>query len=308
MLLSFATKASSRSERSRQWSSFTGANRVEINDDREGSLRGKDFGAVRLCHVSLGRHLVEQEMLPPGPGRDPTLKFFFQEEGTCRISQSGRVTQIHAGEWCAMRKDIPYALHSDDYSRQLAVTLPCAALPAPRPGFGWWGTPRSFLVGPAQILHASASASILAGAGLSQSDGAQIGTHFTQLLEMILRAGDPRVLPDPRVKRRQCVLNHIERNLTDPELSVATIARALGCSSRTLHKLFEGEQHTVARVIWERRLERSRSQLMDPAMAARSITEIAHYWGFSDSQHFSRAFKSRFGNTPRDCRNMSLLH
>lgn len=65
---------------------------------------------------------------------------------------------------------------------------------------------------------------------------------------------------------------------------------------------------TVVRVIWDRRLERCREEIADPAMALRSITEIAHDWAFSDSQHFSRAFKQRFGMTPREYRNLHAMH
>lgn len=308
MLRVFATRAASRLERSRQWSAFTQADHVEINDDREGSLRGSNFGRVQLCHVSLGRHKVIKHKDAAAAGVSPALKFFFQEEGTAHIWQNGRTIEIRAGQWCAMRKDLPYALDSDGFSRQLAITLPCETIPSPRPGFNWWGKPRSFLSGPAQILHASASASMLAGGSLTENESAQMGVHFVQFLEMILRAEELDLSSDLKSRRRQDVSDHIERHLSEPDLGVASIARALGCSRRTLHKLFEGEPHTVSRMIWERRLERCRSELVDPAMAARSITEIAHFWGFSDSQHFSRAFKSRFGSTPRECRNISLLH
>jgi AraC-like DNA-binding protein len=113
---------------------------------------------------------------------------------------------------------------------------------------------------------------------------------------------------DVREGRRRAIFEHIDRNLADPELGIGSIARAFGISSRTIHKLFEGEAQTAARLIWDRRLERCREEMADPAMASRSITEIAHLWGFSDSQHFSRAFKQRFGVTPRDYRNLFAMH
>jgi len=31
----------------------------------------------------------------------------------------------------------------------------------------------------------------------------------------------------------------------------------------------------------------------------KTITEIAFFWGFSDSAHFSRSFRRRFGISPR---------
>ena len=45
-----------------------------------------------------------------------------------------------------------------------------------------------------------------------------------------------------------------------------------------------------------------RDSLCDPALAARSISEIAVAWGFNDAAHFSRAFRARFGRSPRELR------
>jgi len=43
-------------------------------------------------------------------------------------------------------------------------------------------------------------------------------------------------------------------------------------------------------------------ELCDPRSAERNITEIAFFWGFSDSSHFSRSFKQQFGVSPRTFR------
>ncbi|WP_336980844.1 helix-turn-helix domain-containing protein [Altererythrobacter fulvus] len=308
MLKVFSTRAGSRLERSRQWLAFTGADRVEIDDDREASIRGSDFGPVRLCQASLGRHRIAQAPRFDREGEEAALKFFFQEEGSTRLRQHGREIEIRPGQWCALRKDLPYEFEAPGHSRQLTITLPCEALAAPRPGFQWWGLPRSYRSGAVQVLHATASAAVMTGAELSGHESDLIGRQVVQLLELAVRAGDRALPPDMKERRRAAALDFIERNLADPALGVPLIAHALGCSSRTLHKLFEGEANTVARIIWNRRLDRCRSELTDPAFAARSITEIAHYWGFSDSQHFSRAFKARFGRTPRECRALAVLH
>ncbi|HEY0232202.1 MAG TPA: helix-turn-helix domain-containing protein, partial [Dokdonella sp.] len=42
--------------------------------------------------------------------------------------------------------------------------------------------------------------------------------------------------------------------------------------------------------------------LLDPLRQRDSIFEIAWRWGFSDPAHFSRAFKTLFGCSPRACR------
>jgi AraC-like DNA-binding protein len=306
-LLNFSTKASTRLERSRQWSELTLADQVEIDDDRESSLRGVDLGEVRLVMVSMGRHRVGQRRALSSAS-SPVIKFIFQEEGTARILRHSGMVELSAGQWCGIRKDEPYLIEAPRHSRQLAFALPCAQLRDPRKALEPWSAAHSFRRGAGHILHAAASASVVSGASLSDADGALIGTNLIQLLEIALRIGDPADAIDVRSERRQTALDFIEYHLADPELDVASIAGALGCSARTVHKLFEGEALTVAREIWDRRLERCRLELVDPALAQRSITEIAHHWGFSDSQHFSRAFKHRFGATPREYRSLSLLN
>jgi len=91
----------------------------------------------------------------------------------------------------------------------------------------------------------------------------------------------------------------IDAHLAEPALGPSEIANAAGISVRHLHRLFLQKESTVAEYIRERRLERCHLELCDPRWADRNITEIAFFWGFSDSAHFSRCFKRRFGVSPR---------
>ncbi len=187
--------------------------------------------------------------------------------------------RIQAGQWCALRRDVPFEIDTLGHSRQLAIAVPCAILPSARRGLDWWRQPRSFLRGPAQILHASASACVMTGSSFSECEHEQLGQQLAALIEMTVRADEAGPAIDVREGRRRAIFEHIDRNLADPELGIGSIARAFSISSRTIHKLFEGEAQTAARLIWDRRLERCREEMADPAMASRSITEIAHLWG-----------------------------
>lgn len=306
--LSFTTRASSRLERSRQWCDLTQADRVEIDDDRESSMRGVNLGELRVCMVSMGKHRVGLGQHRAAASLSPLVKYFFQQEGSARIRQNGRIIELLPGQWCGLRKDEPYAIEASGHCRQLALALPSRYLRDPRRALQPWRDAYSYRRGAGHILHAAASAAVISAGSLPSGDATRIGTNLIDLLDIALRGGNEPSLPDLRDQRRHAALDFIERHLADPELGVASIAHALGCSSRTIHKLFEGEARTVAREIWNRRLERCRLELIDPAMARRSITEIAHDWGFSDSQHFSRAFKNRFGSTPREYRSFARLH
>jgi AraC family transcriptional activator of tynA and feaB len=95
------------------------------------------------------------------------------------------------------------------------------------------------------------------------------------------------------------MLKYIDAHLTETTLSPTEIAAALNLSVRHVHRLFSRQGSTVADWIRAQRLRHCRSDLADLQLRAKSITEIAFFWGFNDSAHFSRAFKQRFGICPR---------
>lgn len=110
---------------------------------------------------------------------------------------------------------------------------------------------------------------------------------------------------DRGIELTSLILRYIETHLTDPSLSPGNIAAALRISVRHVHRLFSRQGSTLADWIRAQRLRRCRKDLADPYLRAKSITEIAFYWGFNDSAHFSRAFKQEFGTCPRVFRSRS---
>jgi AraC-like DNA-binding protein len=90
--------------------------------------------------------------------------------------------------------------------------------------------------------------------------------------------------------------------LRDPTLRPQTVAQRQGVSLRLLQRLFSAHGECLADFILEQRLQRCAEALRDPSKERRTITEIALSWGFGDSAGFSRAFRRRFGTTPRDWR------
>ncbi|WP_244206838.1 helix-turn-helix domain-containing protein [Streptomyces swartbergensis] len=76
------------------------------------------------------------------------------------------------------------------------------------------------------------------------------------------------------------------------------------CSSanRYLYTLPAAQGHTVAGWIREQRLARCRRDLTDPAPDRLPVGAIGGRWGFADPAHFSHAFKSPYGLSPREAR------
>jgi AraC-like DNA-binding protein len=74
-------------------------------------------------------------------------------------------------------------------------------------------------------------------------------------------------------------------------------------SSRHVNNLLAAQDQSFGRYVLARRLDQCRRNLADRSLSHRQISEIAFAWGFNDQSHFSRAFKERFGLSPRDYRS-----
>jgi AraC family transcriptional regulator, positive regulator of tynA and feaB len=77
------------------------------------------------------------------------------------------------------------------------------------------------------------------------------------------------------------------------------LARELHVSPRTLQRAFAATGESAAAYIRHRRLEQARLALTSTSNRV-SITELAAYWQFADSSHFTRSFKTYYGQTPTE--------
>lgn len=99
--------------------------------------------------------------------------------------------------------------------------------------------------------------------------------------------------------------SEIERQLQQ-ELTVDSLAVQLSVSRATLHRMFECFGG-VRSYIQERRLRRCAESLTLGRFNQWRVCDIAYHWGFKSEAHFSRAFKQRFGMSPRQARDEGRL-
>lgn len=105
-----------------------------------------------------------------------------------------------------------------------------------------------------------------------------------------------------KLAHRGRILDYISRNLSQEAMSPETIAEQHGISVSYLHRVFKPHGRTVVEVIREKRLQAAKRLLTNPDLAGLSVTEIAYRVGFKHPSDFSRAYKSRYGQSPRDAR------
>lgn len=88
--------------------------------------------------------------------------------------------------------------------------------------------------------------------------------------------------------------------IADPDLSAEEVGRAFGLTGRTVQAEFQAAGQTFAGWLLAERLDLAYARLTQPAWRARSVAEVAGACGFRDASHFHRAFRARFGVTPRE--------
>ncbi len=104
---------------------------------------------------------------------------------------------------------------------------------------------------------------------------------------------------------RQRILDYIESRLSDPQLGPEMIMRRFRVSRSHLYRAFELDGG-VARVIREKRLDRAHHLLRNVASRHTTVKEIARICGISEGAELSKSFKTRFGLSPSEARNIAL--
>jgi AraC-like DNA-binding protein len=126
-----------------------------------------------------------------------------------------------------------------------------------------------------------------AAADLALTGLAQMGRNGARDVQG--RAEEALVASAERIIRLRC---------SDSALTADAVAASVGVSRAHLYRAFAARGLAIGDVIREARLGEARRLLSAPHH--RVIGEIAHQAGYEDAAAFSRAFRRRFGLSPRD--------
>ena len=241
------------------------------------------------------------------PGAVPGLWLGLLIEGEARLETGESSARLDAQTLIYGATGVDAALHFSGHFRQLFVRIPRLAIDArlltPLAARVAALSPDSFVThGLVALLHSIASSLEERRPG----DLAPIDSALIELLVPVLAAAGGAAgrggASGVRARQFERICRFLETRLGDPQLSVGAVAAMEGVSVRYLQQLFARSGQTVTGYIKERRLERARAELESPLHAQLSITEICFRWGFSQSAHFSRAYRERFGESPRETR------
>jgi AraC-like DNA-binding protein len=94
------------------------------------------------------------------------------------------------------------------------------------------------------------------------------------------------------------VIQYIEDNLTNPQLSVEDLSRKVGMSRGSLYtKILEVSGETPVEFIRSVKLDKAAVLLVKSDM---NIAQVSYAAGFSTPNYFARAFKARFNMLPSE--------
>jgi AraC-like DNA-binding protein len=105
-----------------------------------------------------------------------------------------------------------------------------------------------------------------------------------------------------RSSQFRAICRRIDRQIADPELCPAILARDFYVTRPTLYRMFE-PHGGIGRYILGRRLTGVFRDLSDPLLTHRKIAAILRQWGFANHTAAGRAFRSAYGVTPSECRS-----
>ncbi|WP_426404969.1 helix-turn-helix domain-containing protein [Streptomyces sp. R-07] len=272
----------------------------------DGRIATHRIGYLQVSTVEADAKRVSRTPALITPSSEALVAVGVQVSGTATFVQDGRMAEMSEGDLVVYETARPYSF---DYPQRFAThvfQLPRRSVAVPDSDIRRiTGSPiaTSGGVGAMLFLFLSALAS-LAG-GHPPLLGHRLADDFVDLLSTLItertrpNGTDPNTGGEALLSR---VREHIERNLGAPDLSPESIAQAHGMSVRYLHRLFEGEETTVCRLIQRRRLEECSRELARRGRATPTVAAVAHRWGFTSPAHFSRVFRAAYGVPPREWR------
>jgi AraC-like DNA-binding protein len=252
----------------------------------------------------LGLMLLEVANLSLRPDPDSTARFLYLAvivSGDVTIEANGEVHHVDAGNMLLIDLDAPHRQHFRQRSEAVLLRIPRELL-ADR-GFH---KRRLGLVSPdmtAPDVRAISAIIVLLGQQKGFTSHALRRLQGEHLLDSLSRLVDDASALFVRRSSNTTLLRakqFISQNVGNAKLSVSLVASAVGTSGAHLHRLFRADGHSLMRYVLHQRLELAAELLTECPVRRMHVKEVAYRCGFSSHAHFSRAFRQRFGVSPKD--------
>jgi AraC-like DNA-binding protein len=267
---------------------------------------GRRLGRLSILTVTTTSLTVRRTVRLARADPDRSIVVELQLAGRRSVLQGDRRTVLSPGDLILLDSSRPYLSISPDGNNQLSVRIPRADLAL---------TDRVLARVAGLSLGPQNPVANLAATYMRQLVGdhrlateADLDVFEAPTIELIravvatqLGDGAPDLEPMENTLALR-IMEFARQHLTDPDLTATKIARAHNISVRHLYTTLSRSGVVLGDWIRVRRLEGCRRELARSAASGRTISAIAHGWGFGDPTHFSRTFREAFGMSPREWR------
>jgi len=278
----------------------------------ESDVTSRKIGALNLTEVFVTSGTIGRRS---SSHLEPRAPQFF----VLNLRRSGSVLHTHLGKTFESTSETlsifdsrhPFESRHLEPTRSLSIRVPGAllrsAIAMPEE---YCGVPISLKHGVSAVFREFVYSMWLERDRISDPEGKDLSLQTVNMLKAVCNAAPRRALrsvPSSSEILLGTAMQFIEEHLSDQSLTVERVAQSLQISRGRLYMAARGAENPLGRMILLMRLERCRQALVNPRLEGRRITDIAFDWGFNDTAHFSRTFKSRYGMSPIKYRSEHLF-
>ena len=272
----------------------------------DGEIRVDTLATLELSRVTATAQHVRRTAAKIARSTEDYFLVSIQTVGQGMVLQDGRSASLAPGDFALYDSTRPYDLVFDGDFQQYVLMLPGAMLRSElRDTHRLTGQRVAGTRGAGHLMIGMIRTLAQDIGTLEPESAAAVAASVTNILIAGLRAL-PGAQPAPLSHRAAFHLEQIRayvlQHLDEPDLNVGRIARDLRMSVSSVHRSFAAEATSISDWIWARRLDRVQRDLCEPGLRGRSVSQCAYARGFNDAAHFSRAFRARFGCSPREFR------
>jgi AraC-like DNA-binding protein len=267
---------------------------------------GRRLGRLSILTVTTTPLTLRRTVRLARTDPEPSIVVELQLAGRRTVVQENRRTELCPGDLILLDCRRPYLSTSLDGNKQHSVRIPTADLALTDQALARVAGVRLGPQNPVANLAATYLTQLVGDHRLAAE--ADLDVFEAPTIELVravvtTQLDDGALATEPMENTLALrIMDFTRQHLTDPDLTAAKIARAHNISVRHLYTTLSRSGVVLGEWIRVRRLEGCRRELARSGANSRTISSIAHRWGFGDATHFSRTFREAFGMSPREWR------
>lgn len=252
---------------------------------------------VHLARVRGNSHVVERDLSMVRQRPAESVAMFFSLAGEAFFYHDDGVRTLKPGQMLLCDADRPFMRGFSQGLEELVLKIPRDVF-ADVAGIESVSRPLVFNFAAGANSFAHTLARQIGGAARAQDPRPADEQTLLELVAALVGNSED----DLSAAHRAAAQTYIELHLSDPALSAAQVAAAVGISTRHLSRVFAQSRASVPQYVLGRRLDKARTLLEKPAATSMTIAEVAHHCGFTSAAHFSSAFTTHFAERASDVR------